>query len=29
MANASSILPKPISAWLAARILARYRLKKT
>lgn len=29
MANASSVLPKPISAWLAARILARYRLKKT
>lgn len=29
MANASSVLPKPISAWLAARILARYRLKQT
>ncbi|GAB1488035.1 SDR family oxidoreductase [Opitutaceae bacterium] len=28
MANASSILPRPLSAWIAARILARYRLKR-
>lgn len=28
MASASSVLPKPLSAWVAARILARYRLKR-
>ncbi len=28
MASASSVLPKPLSAWVAARILARYRLKQ-